>query len=89
MSEPFDLIALGETMLSLIAVDGSLDLATSFRATHGGAESNACVAIARLGGRPRGWGVGATLPANGSWRRSRRRGWTSDGRRRTRIDRRG
>jgi 2-dehydro-3-deoxygluconokinase len=51
VSEPFDLIALGETMLSLIAVDGSLDLATSFRATHGGAESNACVAIARLGGR--------------------------------------
>ena len=51
MTEPFDLIAFGETMLSLIAVDGSLDLATTFRATHGGAESNACVAIARLGGR--------------------------------------
>jgi 2-dehydro-3-deoxygluconokinase len=45
----FDLIALGETMLSLVAVDGGLDGATSFRATHGGAESNACAALARRG----------------------------------------
>jgi 2-dehydro-3-deoxygluconokinase len=51
VTEPFDLIALGETMLSLIAVDGPLDKATTFRATHGGAESNACVALVRLGGR--------------------------------------
>jgi 2-dehydro-3-deoxygluconokinase len=44
-----DVITLGETMFSLVAVDGSLDRATSFHATHGGAESNACVALARLG----------------------------------------
>ena len=49
MSEPFDLIAVGETMLSLIAVDGTLGTATSFRATHGGAESNTCVVATRLG----------------------------------------
>ena len=44
-----DVIAVGETMCSLVALDGSLDEATSFRATHGGAESNTCVALARLG----------------------------------------
>ena len=44
-----DVIAVGETMCSLVALDGSLDQATSFRATHGGAESNTCVALARLG----------------------------------------
>jgi 2-dehydro-3-deoxygluconokinase len=49
VSEPFDLIAVGETMLSLIAVDGNLGTATSFRATHGGAESNTCVGAVRLG----------------------------------------
>ena len=49
MSERFDVIALGETMLSLIAEDGPLATATSFHATHGGAESNACVALARAG----------------------------------------
>jgi 2-dehydro-3-deoxygluconokinase len=52
VSSPFDLIGLGETMLSLIATDGSLDRATTFRATIGGSESNVCVALARLGGRP-------------------------------------
>lgn len=49
MSERFDVIALGETMLSLVAEDGPLTSATSFHATHGGAESNACVALARAG----------------------------------------
>ena len=49
MTEPFDLVALGETMLSLIAADGSLATATTFRATHGGAESNTCVGLARSG----------------------------------------
>jgi len=42
MTERFDVIALGETMLSLVT-------ATSFHATHGGAESNACAALARAG----------------------------------------
>jgi 2-dehydro-3-deoxygluconokinase len=49
VSEPFDLIAVGETMLSLIAVDGTVGTATSFRATHGGAESNTFVEAVRLG----------------------------------------
>ena len=44
-----DVVAIGETMLSLVALDGPLDEATSFHATHGGAESNTCVALARLG----------------------------------------
>ncbi len=48
-ADRFDVLALGETMLSLVAEDGSLATATSFRATHGGAESNACVALARAG----------------------------------------
>ena len=45
----YDVIALGETMLSLIAEEGPLADATRFVATHGGAESNACVALARSG----------------------------------------
>jgi 2-dehydro-3-deoxygluconokinase len=49
MTERFDVVALGETMLSLVAEDGPLRTAASFRATHGGAESNACVALARAG----------------------------------------
>jgi 2-dehydro-3-deoxygluconokinase len=44
-----DVIAVGETMFSLVALDGPLDEATSFHATHGGAESNTCVALTRLG----------------------------------------
>ena len=44
-----DVIALGETMLSLVAAEGSLATATTFRATHGGAESNACVELVRRG----------------------------------------
>ena len=51
MTERFDVLALGETMLSLIAADGSLATARTFHATHGGAESNACVALARAGFR--------------------------------------
>jgi 2-dehydro-3-deoxygluconokinase len=47
----FDVIALGETMLSLIALDGPHDIASTCRITHGGAESNTCVALARLGVR--------------------------------------
>jgi 2-dehydro-3-deoxygluconokinase len=44
-----DVIAIGETMLSLIALDGPLATATRFLATHGGAESNVCVGLARSG----------------------------------------
>ena len=51
MSAAPDVIALGETMFSLVALDGPLEEATSFHATHGGAESNFCVALARLGTR--------------------------------------
>jgi 2-dehydro-3-deoxygluconokinase len=44
-----DVIALGETMRSIIAVrEPTRGRPVSF-ATHGGAESNACVALARLG----------------------------------------
>jgi 2-dehydro-3-deoxygluconokinase len=49
MTDRFDVIALGETMLSLIAENGALDTATRFLVTHGGAESNACAALARGG----------------------------------------
>jgi 2-dehydro-3-deoxygluconokinase len=44
-----DVIAVGETMFSLVALNGPLDEATSFHATHGGAESNTCVTLTRLG----------------------------------------
>jgi 2-dehydro-3-deoxygluconokinase len=46
---PYDLIALGETMLSLVATDGTLATAGAMLVTHGGAESNTCVGAARLG----------------------------------------
>jgi 2-dehydro-3-deoxygluconokinase len=49
MRDRFDVIALGETMLSLIAEDGTLETATRFVVTHGGAESNACLALAHAG----------------------------------------
>lgn len=49
MTGTVDVLALGETMLSLIAVDVPLRAATELRVTHGGAESNACVGLARLG----------------------------------------
>ena len=45
----FDVIALGETMLSLVAADGPLASATRFHVTHGGAETNALVGLTRLG----------------------------------------
>ena len=51
MTDAPEVIAVGETMFSLVALDGPLDEATSFRATHGGAESNTCVALVRLGRR--------------------------------------
>lgn len=44
-----DVIAVGETMFSLVALNGPLDEATSFHATHGGAESNTCVTLTRSG----------------------------------------
>ena len=48
-----DVIALGETMLSLVARGGSLATATEFVATHGGAETNTLVWLApRDSGRP-------------------------------------
>ena len=46
-----EVIALGETMLSLIAVAVPLAEASELRVTHGGAESNTCVGLARLGVR--------------------------------------
>ena len=49
MTSPFDVIALGETMLSLVATDGPLASATRFHVTHGGAETNTLVGLARLG----------------------------------------
>ena len=51
MSAAPDVLALGETMLSLVAVDGPIDEATSFRPTYAGAESNACVAAVAAGVR--------------------------------------
>jgi 2-dehydro-3-deoxygluconokinase len=48
VSDP-DVVALGETMLSLVATDGPLGRASNFHATHGGAESNVCVGLARRG----------------------------------------
>ena len=80
MSGTPDVIAVGETMLSMVALDGPLEEATSFRATHGGAESNACVAlvrsgrsaawVSRLGADPIGDRILAALKAEGvdlSW----------------------
>jgi len=49
VTDTLDLLALGETMLSLVATDGDLTSASTFMATHGGAESNTCVAMARDG----------------------------------------
>ena len=49
MTPAFDVIALGETMLSLVAVGVPLVEAKELHVTHGGAESNTCVALVRLG----------------------------------------
>jgi 2-dehydro-3-deoxygluconokinase len=46
-----DVIALGETMLSLIAADAPLATASELRVTFGGAEANTCVGLTRLGMR--------------------------------------
>jgi 2-dehydro-3-deoxygluconokinase len=48
VSDP-DVVALGETMLSVVGVDAPLARATSFHVTHGGAESNVCVGLVRRG----------------------------------------
>jgi 2-dehydro-3-deoxygluconokinase len=48
VSDP-DVVALGETMLSVVAVDAPLARATTFHVTHGGAESNVCVGLCRSG----------------------------------------
>jgi 2-dehydro-3-deoxygluconokinase len=64
VSERFDLVALGETMLSFIA-EGPLADAGAVRVTHGGAESNACVGLARSGLRA-AWvsRLGADVPGD-------------------------
>lgn len=49
--QDYDVIGLGETMLSLVARDRSLATASEFVATQGGAESNTLVALARSGAR--------------------------------------
>jgi 2-dehydro-3-deoxygluconokinase len=49
VTAPFDVIGLGETMLSLVATDGPLASARSFHVTHGGAETNTLVGLTRLG----------------------------------------
>src|SRR3989442_15810760 len=47
---PFDLIALGETMLALAPPPGeSVRSASRLLVDHAGAESNTCVGLARLG----------------------------------------
>jgi 2-dehydro-3-deoxygluconokinase len=48
--DDYDLIALGETMVSFVA-EGPIASATSVLITHGGAESNVCAGLARLGRR--------------------------------------
>src|SRR5947209_15345998 len=49
-----EVVTLGETMvLFWPAQGGSLELATYYERSFGGAESNFCVALARLGHRPR------------------------------------
>lgn len=51
MTDAPDVVALGESMVSLVAVGVPLARATELRVTHGGAESNTCVALVRLGVR--------------------------------------
>jgi 2-dehydro-3-deoxygluconokinase len=51
MTNAPDVIAVGETMLSLIAVGVPLERAAELRVSHGGAESNACAGLVRLGVR--------------------------------------
>lgn len=49
MTDEVDVVAIGETMLSVVAVDAPLDEASTFHVTHGGAESNMCVGLVRRG----------------------------------------
>src|SRR5262245_46364954 len=51
MTSAPDVIALGETMLSLVAVGVPLANAKELHVTHGGAESNTCIGLVRLGFR--------------------------------------
>ena len=51
MTDEVDVIALGETMLSVVASDAPLSEASRFHVTHGGAESNVCVGLVRCGVR--------------------------------------
>src|SRR5213594_1055359 len=52
MENTFDLVALGETMVSLAPPAGeSLRRAERWLVDHAGAESNTCVGLARLGMR--------------------------------------
>jgi 2-dehydro-3-deoxygluconokinase len=44
-----DVIALGETMLSLVAADGPLAESRTLHVTFGGAEANTCAGLVRLG----------------------------------------
>lgn len=74
-AEAPDVIALGETMLSFVARDGTVESANEFLATHGGAETNALVELARrglrtawvsrLGDDPAGHRIHAALSAEG------------------------
>src|SRR5918992_2006762 len=48
MSTP-DVIALGETMLSLISADAPLGESRAMHVTFGGAEANTCAGLVRLG----------------------------------------
>jgi 2-dehydro-3-deoxygluconokinase len=48
---PPEVVALGETMLSFVAVGVPLAEATDLHVTHGGAESNTCIGLIRLGVR--------------------------------------
>jgi len=51
---PCEVVALGETMALLWPEDGeSLEEAATYARSFGGAESNFCIALARLGHRPR------------------------------------
>ena len=74
-AEAPDVIALGETMLSFVARNGTIGTATDFLATHGGAETNALVEltrrglrtawVSRLGDDPAGERIRAALTTEG------------------------
>ena len=74
-AEAPDVIGLGETMLSFVARDGTVETATDFLATHGGAETNALIGltrrglrtawVSRLGDDPAGHRIRAALTTEG------------------------